>query len=40
MLGPLDRARQLKEVAGFVIGPAVAGTDPGSAIPRLPTSTA
>ncbi|MFE0148419.1 hypothetical protein ACFWY5_14840 [Nonomuraea sp. NPDC059007] len=39
VLGPLDRARQLEEVAGFVIGLAVAGTDPGSAIPRLPTSS-
>jgi predicted dinucleotide-binding enzyme len=36
VLGPLDRARQLEEVAGFVIGLAFAGTDPNSAIPRVP----
>ncbi|MFI6906992.1 NADPH-dependent F420 reductase [Nonomuraea sp. NPDC050394] len=40
VLGPLDRARQLEEVAGFVIGLAFAGTDPGSAIPHLPTAAA
>ncbi|MGP4099943.1 NADPH-dependent F420 reductase [Nonomuraea sp. KM90] len=33
VLGSLDRARQLEEVAGFVIGLAFAGTDPGSAVP-------
>ncbi|MFI6291003.1 NADPH-dependent F420 reductase [Nonomuraea sp. NPDC050790] len=33
VLGPLERARQLEEVAGFVIGLAFAGTDPGSAVP-------
>ncbi|MFI6395049.1 NADPH-dependent F420 reductase [Nonomuraea sp. NPDC050540] len=38
VLGPLDRARQLEEVAGFVIGLAFAGTDPGSAVPSLPTA--
>lgn len=35
VLGSLDRARQLEEVAGFVIGLAFAGTDPNSAIPRV-----
>ncbi|MFI9550097.1 NADPH-dependent F420 reductase [Nonomuraea endophytica] len=40
LLGPLARARQLEEVAGFVIGLAFAGTDPGSAVPRLPSNTA
>jgi predicted dinucleotide-binding enzyme len=38
VLGPLDRVRQLEEVAGFVIGLAFAGTDPSSAIPRVPSS--
>lgn len=33
VLGPLRRARQLEEVAGFVIGLAFAGVDPNSAIP-------
>ncbi|WP_283136500.1 NADPH-dependent F420 reductase [Rhizohabitans arisaemae] len=36
VLGPLARARQLEEVAGFVIGLAFSGVDPGSAIPRVP----
>ncbi len=36
VLGPLDRARQLEEAAGFVIGLAFAGFDPSSAIPRVP----
>ncbi|MDR0345092.1 MAG: NAD(P)-binding domain-containing protein [Nocardiopsaceae bacterium] len=40
VLGPLDRARQLEEVAGFAIGLAFAGTDPSSAIPRVPSSPA
>jgi hypothetical protein len=40
VLGPLDRVRQLEEVAGFVIGLAFAGTDPSSAIPRVPSSAA
>jgi predicted dinucleotide-binding enzyme len=35
VLGTLERARQLEEVAGFVITLAFAGTDPNSAIPRL-----
>lgn len=35
VLGPLDRARQLEEVAGFVIGLAFAGVDPRSAVPRV-----
>ncbi|GAB3465291.1 NADPH-dependent F420 reductase [Actinophytocola sediminis] len=33
VLGPLRRARQLEEVAGFVIGLAFSGVDPTSAIP-------
>jgi predicted dinucleotide-binding enzyme len=37
VLGPLRRARQLEEVAGFVIGLAFSGVDPNSAIPRVPT---
>jgi predicted dinucleotide-binding enzyme len=36
VLGPLDRARQLEEVAGFVIGLAFAGVDPRYAIPSVP----
>lgn len=35
VLGPLDRARQLEEVAGFVIGLAFAGADPRSAVPHV-----
>jgi predicted dinucleotide-binding enzyme len=35
VLGPLDRVRQLEEVAGFVIGLAFAGCDPNSAIPHV-----
>ncbi|WP_449351743.1 NADPH-dependent F420 reductase [Streptomyces shaanxiensis] len=37
-LGTLDRARQLEEVAGFVIGLAFAGFDPGSAVPHVPSN--
>ncbi|GLW95200.1 NADPH-dependent F420 reductase [Actinokineospora globicatena] len=33
VLGPLSRARQLEEVAGFVIGLAFAGVNPNSAVP-------
>jgi predicted dinucleotide-binding enzyme len=40
VLGPLDRVRQLEEVAGFVIGLAFAGSDPNSAIPRFPSLAA
>ncbi|MEV4750306.1 hypothetical protein ACFQVD_31465 [Streptosporangium amethystogenes subsp. fukuiense] len=40
MLGSLDRARRLEEVAGFVIGLVFAGTDPDSAIPRVPSAAA
>lgn len=40
VLGPLRRARQLEEVAGFVIGLAFSGTDPNAAIPRVPEPTA
>ncbi|WP_217551885.1 NADPH-dependent F420 reductase [Streptomyces sp. GbtcB6] len=36
-VGTLDRARQLEEVAGFVIGMAFAGFAPGSAIPHAPS---
>lgn len=36
VLGSLDRARQLEEVAGFVIGLAFAGFDPNAAVPRVP----
>jgi predicted dinucleotide-binding enzyme len=35
VLGGLDRARQLEEVAGFVIGLAFKGHDPNEAIPRV-----
>jgi predicted dinucleotide-binding enzyme len=38
VLGPLHRARQLEEVAGFVIGLAFAGHDPNAAIPHVPAS--
>lgn len=37
VLGSLDRARQLEEVAGFVIGLVFAGGDPGSAVPGVPS---
>ncbi|GII66766.1 NADP oxidoreductase [Sphaerisporangium krabiense] len=40
VLGSLDRARQLEEVAGYVIGLAFAGTDPGATIPRVPSPAA
>lgn len=36
VLGTSNRARQLEEVAGFVIGLAFGGFDPSSAIPRMP----
>lgn len=36
VLGGLRRARQLEEVAGFVIGLAFSGIDPGSAVPFSP----
>ena len=36
-LGTLSRVRQLEEVAGFVIGLAFAGFDPGSAVPHVPS---
>lgn len=35
VLGPLARARQLEEVAGFVIGLAFSGVDPSTAVPRV-----
>ncbi|GAA4019762.1 NAD(P)-binding domain-containing protein [Allokutzneria multivorans] len=35
VLGPLSRARQLEETAGFVIGLAFSGFDPNSAVPRV-----
>ncbi|WP_344244566.1 NADPH-dependent F420 reductase [Actinocorallia libanotica] len=34
-LGPLSRARQLEEAAGFVIGLVFSGVDPHSALPRV-----
>jgi predicted dinucleotide-binding enzyme len=40
VLGGLDRARQLEEVAGFVIALAFAGLDPQLAIPAVPSSRA
>ncbi|MFB9839521.1 NADPH-dependent F420 reductase [Actinoallomurus acaciae] len=39
VLGPLDRARQLEETAGFVIGLVFAGHDPASAVPRVPAGS-
>lgn len=36
VLGGLDRARQLEEVAGFAMGLAIAGVSPETAIPRVP----
>ncbi|GAA4053580.1 NADPH-dependent F420 reductase [Nonomuraea soli] len=38
VLGALDRARQLEEVAGFIIGVAFAGADPNAAVPRVPAA--
>lgn len=38
VLGGLDRARQLEEVAGFVITLAFAGVDPQSPIPAVPAA--
>lgn len=35
-LGGLARARQLEEVAGFVIALAMSGSDPNAAVPRMP----
>ena len=40
VLGALARARQLEEVAGFVIGLAFSGVDPRSAVPHVPTRVA
>lgn len=40
VLGGLDRARQVEEVAGFVIGLAFAGVDPQSAIPAVASTAA
>ncbi len=37
VLGSLNRARQLEEVAGFVIGLAFGGFDPAAAVPHVPT---
>ena len=36
VVGPLRRARQLEEVAGFTIGMVFAGHDPRAALPALP----
>ncbi len=38
VLGGLDRARQLEEAAGFVIGLAFKGFDPRAAVPHVPAS--
>ncbi|HST41109.1 MAG TPA: NAD(P)-binding domain-containing protein [Conexibacter sp.] len=38
VLGPLARARQLEEVAGFVIGLAFGGADPAAAVPAVPAA--
>lgn len=38
VLGPLRRARQLEEAAGFVIGLAFGGHDPSTAVPSVPGS--
>ncbi|TLW91118.1 NADP oxidoreductase [Saccharomonospora piscinae] len=35
VLGPLSRARQLEETAGFALGLALAGTEPRSALPAV-----
>ncbi|MEV0589586.1 NAD(P)-binding domain-containing protein [Nonomuraea sp. NPDC050310] len=40
VVGALDRARQLEEVAGFIIGMAFAGADPNAAVPRVPSAAA
>ncbi|WP_268929747.1 NADPH-dependent F420 reductase [Nocardia coffeae] len=40
VLGGLDRARQLEEAAGFVIGLAFHGIDPRAAVPHIPTRVA
>lgn len=37
VLGPLTRARQLEEAAGFIIGLAFQGIDPHSAVPHAPS---
>jgi hypothetical protein len=39
VLGGLARARQLEEVAGFVIGLAFGGVQPRDALPVIPTTT-
>lgn len=39
VLGGLDRARQLEEVAGFTIGLVFQGADPHAAIPHVPIET-
>ncbi|MFJ1582378.1 NADPH-dependent F420 reductase [Streptomyces sp. NPDC088197] len=40
VLGGLDRARQVEEVAGFVITLAFAGHDPNAAVPVVPSPVA
>jgi predicted dinucleotide-binding enzyme len=40
VLGGLDRARQLEDVAGFVIRLVTRGFDPATAIPSVPGSAA
>ena len=38
VVGGLDRARQLEEVAGFVIALAFGGADPAAAVPHVPAA--
>jgi 8-hydroxy-5-deazaflavin:NADPH oxidoreductase len=40
VLGALERARQVEEAAGFVIGLAFAGVDPQTAVPGVPADPA
>lgn len=39
LLGGLNRARQLEEIAGFTIGLVFAGFDPRTAVPHVPIET-
>ncbi|MCP2276956.1 NADPH-dependent F420 reductase [Nocardia amikacinitolerans] len=39
VLGGLDRARQLEEAAGFIIGLAFQGFDPRATVPHVPAGT-
>ncbi len=40
VVGGLERARQLEEVAGFVIALAFGGADPAAAVPHVPAPAA